>query len=110
MPQGSVLRSRLFNVFINDDPSRIRSKLTLYTNDLKLLGPCSSFEDHTLLQNNLDLLGQLAEAWLLKYYVTICHVLHLTQKKKNPCHSYFLSDHPIPSVNDERGLGINIDN
>ena len=60
VPQKNVLGTILFNIFINDAPSIISRKTTLYTDNLKVLGPAFSCEDFALLQNNLQLLGQRA--------------------------------------------------
>jgi hypothetical protein len=85
VPPGSVLGPTLSNIFINDAPFIISSKSILYADDLKLLGPALSIEDHALLQNNLQLLGQWAEAWLLEFKVAKCHIIHFG--KQNPCRS-----------------------
>ena len=105
---GSVLGPTLFNIFINDAPSLISSKSTLYADNLKLVGQALSCEDHALLQNHLQLLGQWAEAWLLEFNVAKCHIIHFG--KQNPCCSYFFLGHPLSSVNNEQDLGVTIDN
>ena len=69
VPQGSVLGPTLFTMSINHAPSIISSNSTLHADDLKLLGQALSCEDHALLQNSLELLGQWAEAWLLEFKV-----------------------------------------
>ena len=58
---GVAQGSTLLNTFTNDASSSISSKLTLYADDLKLIGPALSFEEHALPQNNLGLLDQWAE-------------------------------------------------
>ena len=65
VPQGSILDPILFNNFINDTPSTDNSKSTLYVDNLKLLGPALSYEEHSLLQNNCQLLGQWARLGFL---------------------------------------------
>ena len=75
--QGSVLCPMLFNIFINDAPSTISSKLTLYADNLKLIRSPLSCQDNTLQQNNYGLLDQWAEAWLCKFNVVKYHVIHL---------------------------------
>jgi hypothetical protein len=70
------LRPTIFNIFINDAPSIISSKSTLYADNLKLLWPALSCENLALLKNNFQLLGQWAEAWLLEFSVVKCHIIH----------------------------------
>ena len=85
--QWSALGPTLFNIFINDASFTISSKLMPYADNLKLIGPALSCEDHALLQNNLGLLDQWAEAWLLRFNVDKCHVIHFG--KMNHCCSIF---------------------
>ena len=73
VPHGSVLDPTLFNIFINASPFTISSKLTLYADNLKLHRSALSCEDHALLQNNLRLLDQWTEAWLLNFDIVKLH-------------------------------------
>ncbi|XP_065568871.1 uncharacterized protein LOC136032488 [Artemia franciscana] len=107
-PQGSVLGLTIFIIFINDAPSIISSKSTLYAENLKLLGPALSCEDHAMLPKNLQLLGQWAEAWFLEFNVAKCHIIYFG--KLNPCCSYFFLGHLLSFINSKQDLGVNIDN
>ena len=51
VPPGSDFSPTLFNIIINDALSVISSKSTLYSDNLKLLGPALSCEDPAQLQN-----------------------------------------------------------
>ena len=57
VPQGSVLGPTMFNSFINDAPLALKSRMTLYADDSKVIGPASILEDTSQLQNDLDLLS-----------------------------------------------------
>ena len=106
--QGSILDPKQFNIFTNDAPSIFSSKSILYADGPKLLGPALSCDDHTLLQNHLQLLGQWAEAWLLEFNGAKCHIIHIG--KLNPCCSHLILGHPLSSINNKLDLSVTIDN
>ena len=56
-PQGSVLGPTMFNIFVNDAPLVLKSKMTLYADDSKVICPASTLEDPPQLQKDLDLLS-----------------------------------------------------
>ena len=53
VPQGSVLGSLLFLLFINDLPSVVSSSIFMFANDTKIFRVIRSEEDHIALQNDL---------------------------------------------------------
>ena len=86
MPQGSVLGSVLFVLYINDLPSVISTKCKIFADDTKLYHPILSIVDQDLIQDNLDKLLHWSEEWLLGFNKEKCKVLHVG--KKNPCYNY----------------------
>ena len=75
VPQGSVLGPTMFNISINDAPLALKSRMTLYANDSKVIGPASTLEDTSQLQRDLDLLSLWAKSWLLTFNVSKCPFL-----------------------------------
>lgn len=113
VPQGTKLGPTLFNLYINDAPEVVQNLLELYADDSKLFGPAASDEDCNALQQDLTNLCQWASTWTLEFNPSKCKVLHLGLN--NPCHSYHMLDStgaitPIQSAEEERDLGVIIDN
>ena len=73
VPQGSVLGPLLFLIFINDLPTRIKSLVELFADDVKIL--VEPFSQH-IAQSDLDYLSEWEHIWKLKFNVDKCKVLH----------------------------------
>ena len=61
MPQGSVLGSLLFRIYINeiaDLPLSPESKLVMYTDDILMYRPIRQPIDYQLLQQDFEALGK----------------------------------------------------
>ena len=73
-PQGSVLRSILFIIYVNDLPLAIKySKIYLYVDYVKLYLPISFHDDIKHLQSNIDSLS----SWCKQLFLNLkkCVVL-----------------------------------
>ena len=89
VPQGSVLGPTMFNILINDAPLVLKSRMTLYADDSKVIGLTSTLEDTSQLQTDLDLLSMWAKSWLLTFNVSKCHLIHVGHKKINTTYSLY---------------------
>ncbi|CAH2277164.1 RNA-directed DNA polymerase from mobile element jockey-like, partial [Pelobates cultripes] len=72
VPQGSVLGPLLFNMFINDLEDSIESHVSVFADDTKLCKIIQCEQDITLLQRDLDRLGDWALKWQMKFNVEKC--------------------------------------
>ena len=107
IPQGSVLGSLLFLIYINDLPDGLMSNIYMYADDIKLYREIKSPEDHQILQNDLTKLCIWSKKWLLKFHPKKCSCLSVG-KKKSLC-EYVLSSHVIEQVDSMKDIGVTID-
>ena len=104
VPQGTVLGPLLFLIYINDLPDGIKSFVSLFADDLKIVTRSSN---HSIAQQDLDKLSEWEKTWLLTFNVNDnkCKVLHIG--KTNPCTDYNLNGCKLPQVYSEKDLGLN---
>lgn len=80
VPQGSILGPLLFVLFINDIFSCTSSgtEISLYADDTKIWRRIDSWNDHVILQNNIDALHNWSILNKMKFHPLKCKVLRVT--------------------------------
>ena len=130
VPQGSVLGPALFLVFVADASQIIKNFISLYADDTKLfsyiLDASCAANLHTAesLQLDLNSLAVWCDDMLMSYNIEKCHSLHLGKhnhrttyvlpkmsnlKKSSGGLTYDYTFHPLDKVNQEKDLGVIID-
>ena len=81
VPQGSILGSLLFILYINDLHSLVTSSpLKIYADDVALYAAVSSYQDCVNLQNDLASIYDWSIMWQLKLSPSKCEALNITNK------------------------------
>jgi len=105
----SVLGFLLFIIYVNDMSSFVSSCLFKYADDAKLYHSISNQTDIQLLQKDIDSLYHWSSNWLLNFSISKCKAMHVGR-----CHfddySYHMNNQPLPTVCQEKDLGVLLDN
>ena len=107
MPQWSVLGPTLFVIFINDMPDVVSSMCQLFADDAKIFRSIKSLDDNKALQDDINNLTEWSARWQLPFNVTKCKSLHIG--KRNNKYVYEINGQQPEQVNEEKDLGVLID-
>ena len=111
VPQGSVLGSLFFTIFINDLPNKIKKQCQLYADDCKLIGVVNKDEDLEDIQNDIIELKMWAKTWEKTFNYDKCTLVKGIGKKKYTMEMDLGQEQQlIEKTLVEKGLGIIISN
>ncbi|KAK3101483.1 hypothetical protein FSP39_003928 [Pinctada imbricata] len=107
IPQGSVLGPILFLIYINDLPDVVHNIAKLFADDTKLYSVVNNSNQQFTLQEDINKLTDWSNEWLLKFNIDKCKHLHLGRQTN---YTYTMAGKEITKINNEKDLGIIIDN
>ena len=108
IPQGSVIGPILFVCFINDLPSKVKyNTCKLFADDCKIYGVIDLPRNMSTIQSDLNDLRNWSEYWQLPFNESKCKAIHFGFH--NPKIDYKLNNHTLEVVQEEKDLGIIID-
>ena len=77
VPQGSVLGSVLFLIYVNDIDDGLVCKVSKFADDTKIASKVTTTQDRETLQSDLDQLTRWANKWQIKSNIDKCKVLYI---------------------------------
>jgi len=95
VPQGSVLGSLLFVLYVNDIAETIQCDLEVFADDTKIYSIIETIEDIVKLQQDLNKLQDWLKLSLLSLNIDKCKVMHIGN---TPHFNYYVSDPATPQV------------
>ena len=97
-PQGTVLGSILFLIYINDLPDGVvNSTARIFAEDCIVYRPIRSKEDTKLLQSDLDSVGSWEKTWRMQFNADECFAMRAGRNKTIINKSYKIQGHPLQS-------------
>ncbi|KAK4832996.1 hypothetical protein QYF61_027020 [Mycteria americana] len=105
---STVLRSILFNIFINDLNNGMMYIFGKFVDDTKLGGMSDTPDGCATIQRDLDTLENWAERNLIKFDWGKCNILH--PWRNNPRHRHTLGTSSLESSFAEKALGVLVEN
>ena len=106
VPQGSVLAPIMFLIYVNDMPEGVKSYMSLFADDAKLLKQVRGKEDCEDLQRDLDMVYDWSQDWEMEFNAKKCHVMKLGKSKNRPTNSYKMGNENLKEVQEEKDLGV----
>ena len=95
-------------MFINDMPDAITSLSKMFADDAKVFRQIENRADIATLQKDLDHLTDWSLKWQMNFNIKKCKRLHIGQT--NPHNSYTIAGIDLDESDQERDLGIIVDN
>ena len=108
-PEGGLLSSLLFVMYINDLPDSVKTDCVMFADDVKLYTRIGSAADCDFLQRQLDNLQRWSRLWQLKLNPSKCKVMTLTLRRAPITGTFTVDGEQLERVKVMRDLGVFLD-
>ena len=108
VPQGTVLSSMLFLIYINDLPKNVTSTISLFADDSLLYIRIRTTGDHRILQEDLSRLETWERDWQMSSIPLKCEVIRISKKRTQITGSYTIHGHQLATVKSGKYLGVTL--
>ena len=98
----------LFLIFINDIGNDISSPLRLFADDCLLFREIRNATDHQALQADLTKLVKWSNTWGMKFNISKCNILTITNKRKPSTFDYTMDGTILEKVQESVYLGVTL--
>ena len=96
--------SVLFLIYINDLDCNINNWILKFADDTKIFSKITDDKDRDRLQQDLLKFTTWSEEWQMMFNTTKCKVMHIGKKRVHS--QYFMNNHQLDEVKEEKDLGI----
>ena len=112
VPQGSILGSLLFLIFVNDLPGSVSNQtaMAMFADDTKCYRAVQRVEDGKGFQLDLDNLMKWCLDWKMDLNQTKCGVLNITRSPQPIIVQYELLQLPVKTTSSQKDLDIIVSN
>ena len=108
-PQGTVLGGPLFDVYIDDiDLIVLFCLLLKFADDTKMAKAIKSKADSEMFQTDINNLSEWAKNWAMVFNQDKCKIMHIG--RNNPRNKYYMNGVELSVTEEEKDLGIWMDN
>jgi len=104
VPQGSVLGPLLFILYVNDLGTDLKSRVSMFADDTKLVSSTGSDKECDCLQDDLNKLIKWVDSWQMMFNIDKCKVMHIGAGNK--LSGYTMNDKALESTSCEKDLGV----
>ena len=105
VPQGSILGSIIFLLYVNDLPDAAKSSVKMFADDTKLYTSIKTSSDCKILQQDLNSMSAWAKTWMMRFNAEKCVVVKIKESLE---YFYSLNGHYLEVVHDQKDLGVTI--
>ena len=108
VPQGSVIGTILFVVYINELPAKLQSKVRLFADDTIVYMAVNNETDAAILQKDLKLLEEWANRSQISFHPDKCNVQRVTRCRNPLTHDYILHNQILKEKDAVKYLGFTV--